>query len=76
MSWPSLPASVSAHGSTNSGVGHRLARARYAHTINAVFDAELWVSTSPVYQAPTANTTGRLRPRRYFLLSRCSIRLL
>ena len=35
------PRAVSAHGSTNSGFSHRLARARYAHTISAVFDAEL-----------------------------------
>src|ERR1044071_1340932 len=51
MSWanagPSGPASFSAPGSTNSGLGQRLARARYAHTISAVFDAELSASTPP-----------------------------
>src|SRR5215813_1925712 len=43
--WPSGPASFSAHGSTNSGRGQRLARARQAQTMSAVLDAELWAST-------------------------------
>src|SRR3954452_11013142 len=49
IAWRSEPASLSAHGSMNSGRGHRLARARYAHTISAVFDAEVWGSTPSSY---------------------------
>src|SRR5664279_1565244 len=45
---PSSPAICAAQGSTNSGLAALLARARYAHTINAVFDAELFASTGRV----------------------------
>src|SRR5690349_9365083 len=39
IAWPSSPAIASAHGSTMIGLSHLLARARYAHTISAVFEA-------------------------------------
>src|ERR1043165_1829166 len=62
MSWPSGPASDSAHGSLNSGLGQRLARARYAHPLSPVFDAELWAST------PLSNTSAAARDGRLLLL--------